>query len=131
MIARTPVLALAALVGVGLTSAPADAQRRQRLIEIFGDDRCPESSNDEIVVCAKKPESDRYRIPTELREGSTPGDREAADARVDEMVYVGRTGTQSCSPVGPGGFTGCHEQLAREWREEKRQRARAAAKDPR
>jgi len=27
---------------------------------------------------------------------------------------VGRTGINSCSPVGPGGFTGCTEQLIKQ-----------------
>ena len=34
----------------------------------YGDDECPESTGDEIVVCAQQPETERYRVPKELRE---------------------------------------------------------------
>src|SRR3546814_14649708 len=36
--------------------------------------------------------------------------------RAVAMEYVGRSGTDSCSPVGGGGFTGCFSKLMREAR---------------
>ena len=45
MIARTVTLAV--LLGLGTISAPADAQRRQRIVEVFGNDRCPEGNSDD------------------------------------------------------------------------------------
>lgn len=128
MIART--LAVAALLAVGTLSAPADAQRRQRVVEVFGNDKCPEGSNGEIVVCRRLNESERFRIPEQFR-GPTAADRESQEARVDEMVAIGRTGTDSCSPVGPGGFTGCFVQQVRANRAEKREDARARENEPR
>lgn len=122
MIART--LGLALLVAAGAASTPASAQSRERYIQLTGDQRCPQSTEDEVIICGKVPESERFRIPEQFRE-PTAADRAAKDEQVTEMVYAGRTGTQSCSPVGPGGFTGCHEQLARAWREDKRARAKA------
>lgn len=122
MIART--LSFALLLGLGIAATPAEAQKRQKYIEVFGNDVCPEGENDEIVVCGRLPESDRFRIPTELREPSA-ADRESQEARVDEMVAIGRTGTGSCSSVGPGGFTGCQHQTNRAWLNEKRKNARA------
>ena len=128
MIARKAALTLAMLLSVGTLAAPADAQRR-RVVEVFGNDKCPDGVGGEIVVCAKRPESDRYRIPTEFRE-ATQADSVSQSDRVQEMVDIGRTGTDSCSPVGPGGFTGCFQQQVRNNRAEKRAVARAREEEP-
>lgn len=128
MIARTVTIAV--LLTLGALPAPADAQRRQRVVEVFGTDRCPEGNSEEIIVCARKPESDRYRIPTEFRE-PTAADRESQESRVDEAVALGRTGTDSCSAVGPGGFTGCFVQQVRQNRGERKAVRRARSAEPR
>lgn len=129
MIARTVTLAV--LLGLGTFSAPADAQaRRQRVVEVFGNDPCPEGSSDEIVVCAKKPESDRFRIPTEFRE-ATEADAKTQESRVNEMVAIGRTGTDSCSAVGPGGHTGCFVRQVEANRDERRAVTRSRQEEPR
>ena len=65
---------------------------------------------DEITVCARKDESERYRIPQELR-GSDSPQNDAWNNKVLAYEMVGRTGTLSCSPVGPSGFTGCAQQF--------------------
>lgn len=105
----------AAAVGLGafaLPSVPALAQdTRVNEIIVYGTDPCPRSTDDEIVVCARKPESERYRIPERLRQGGSLQSRQAWAARAKQFEVVGRTGINSCSPVGPGGFTGCTEQL--------------------
>ena len=49
--------------------------------------------------------------PRALRQGGSLQSRQAWAARARSLEYVGRTGIQSCSPVGPGGHTGCLEQL--------------------
>lgn len=124
-------IALAAAVLAAGVATPADAQRTQRYVEVFGNDKCPEpTSSGEIVVCGKLPESDRYRIPTELREAA-PSDRETQEARVDEMIAVGRTGTDSCSVFGPGGFTGCFQQQVQANKAERRTVRRARQEEPR
>ncbi|HZF42482.1 MAG TPA: hypothetical protein VEZ48_03660 [Sphingomonadaceae bacterium] len=110
-------------------AAPAQAAPRERLVEAFGSDPCPQSSGDEIVVCARRPESDRYRIPVELREPAA-ADLVTATDRVHEMIDIGRTGTDSCSPVGPGGFTGCFLKAVRHGRDEKRAVRRARQAEP-
>ena len=95
---------------------------------VFGNDPCPRSSADEIVVCARLPESERYRVPKRFR-----GKRENAPApdtwtnRVETLETVSRVGTpNSCSPVGSGGQTGCFSQFLRQSRDERR-RAEAEA----
>ena len=80
-------------------------------IIVYGTDPCPRSTDDEIVVCARKPESERFRIPEALRQGGSLQSRQAWAARAKQFETVGRTGINSCSPVGPAGFTGCMEQV--------------------
>jgi hypothetical protein len=102
----------------GLTQPEAGARRVSQLI-VYGDDPCPVSTAEEIVVCARRPEDDRYRIPEPLRgTGQRSEQSWAANARSLEMV--GRTGIQSCSTVGPGGFTGCWAEMMRQAREDRR-----------
>ena len=125
MSARTILLLTAAL----WSAAPADAAPRERLVEAFGNDPCPRSSDDEIVVCARRPESERYRIPVALREPAS-ADLVTATDRVHEMIDIGRTGTDSCSAVGPGGFTGCFLKAVRHGRDEKRADRRAREAEP-
>jgi hypothetical protein len=68
------------------------------------------------VVCARRPESDRYRIPPNLRDDPNDPANQAWERNVQSLEYVGRTGTQSCSPVGAGGWTGCLLKTLREAR---------------
>lgn len=110
-------LGAAALLSLGLPVA-ADAQNyRSRTVLVYGDDPCPTSSNpDEIVVCARRPEEERFRIPREIREQ----EKAEAIARRDDVgaqrteLASGRpsaSGIGSCSTAGPGGMTGCTQGL--------------------
>ena len=113
-------LAAAALI-VGFAAPPAQAQTandRVNEIIVFGSDPCPRSTDDEVVVCKRVGEEERYRIPERLREGGTLQERTAWAKKVRSIERVGRTGPQSCSPVGPAGYTGCMEQMIRDAREE-------------
>ena len=100
------------------TAAPATAQDaapepKVNMVIIYGDDKCPESGDDTITVCARKAESERYRIPENLRASTNPAN-EAWNNKVIAYETVGRTGTQSCSPVGAGGWTGCTGQMLKQ-----------------
>ena len=44
--------------------------------------------------------------------------REAWSNRARALETVGATGINSCSPVGPGGFTGCLVQVVKQARQE-------------
>jgi hypothetical protein len=126
-------LAAAAIAVLGLPPIPAEAQQRGtrtanaeniRQIVVYGRDPCPRGSADEVVICARRPESERYRIPRALRD-RTPGRGGTSwAARARSLEYVGRTGTQSCSTVGPGGHTGCWEEMMRAAREERQAQER-------
>ncbi len=100
--------ALAAAPSPGLAQAAGD---RISEIIVYGNDPCPRSTDDEVVVCARKPESERYRIPERLRTAGPRQTREAWANRARALETVGATGINSCSPVGPGGFTGCLIQV--------------------
>ena len=112
------VLALAATaVGIAAAPQPAFAQARDRVLIIYGNDKFPPSGGEEIVVCSRKAESERYRIPEELRD-SYKGKIPTWAQRAQSIEYAGRGGTQSCSPVGPGGASGCYNQIVRQARAE-------------
>jgi len=104
------IAALAAgLVVTPPASAQDDSEKINQLI-VYGNDPCPQSTGDQITVCARKDESERYRIPEPLR-GSKSPENEAWNNRVIAYETVGRNGTLSCSPVGGGGWTGCVNQM--------------------
>lgn len=110
---RPSIIAFALVSAASLGTVPASAQdvgEKVNQVIVFGDDPCPPSSDGEITVCARKDESERYRIPEPLRE--TPSARnDAWSNRVIAYETVGAKGTMSCSPVGPGGSTGCTQKL--------------------
>lgn len=96
-----------------LPAVPAAAQspdEKVNLVIVYGEDACPQGKADEITVCARKEERERYRIPEALRGSQSPSN-DAWNNKVLAYETVGRTGTQSCSPVGGGGALGCTQQL--------------------
>lgn len=123
-----PALAQEATGPAAPTAATADAAAEQSTMNIienyrrvtvtvYGDDPCPAAqSPDEIVVCARRPEAERFR----LRTLDAPDGVPVAQERL-EQGGVGRTlgtddvrlagGTGSCTPVGPGGLTGCSKGI--------------------
>lgn len=121
---------IAALIALS-SAAPALAQDgpvnnggdRINQIYVYGDDPCPAAQGDEIVVCGRLAEDERYRIPETLRGNPNDPVRESWTARVQSFERVGRFGTDSCSPVGLGGFTGCVNQLVNDAVAEREQAA--------
>lgn len=110
---RLPLAAAILASSLWLTAAPAAAQgpdEKVNMVIVYGQDECPQPKGDEITVCARKGENERYRIPEALR-GSESPQNDAWNNKVLAYEMVGRTGTLSCSPVGQGGFTGCAQQL--------------------
>ncbi len=101
------------LIGVAAASAQNSTAQVNEII-VYGTDPCPRSTDDAIVICARKPETERYRIPEKLRQGGSLQSRQSWAARARSFETVGRTGINSCSPVGPGGFTGCVDNLIKE-----------------
>jgi len=112
-----PALAILALAAAGSIVTPVQAQRNERVLTVFGSDPCPSSNGEEIVVCRRMPEAERYRIPEELRKTEGRGNETWGD-RAATLEYVGKSGVNSCSTSGPGGASGCFRQLARQACEE-------------
>lgn len=113
----SPALAIAALATALPLAAPVEAQRTERVLTIFGTDPCPTSNGEEIVVCRRMPEAERYRIPEQLRRSTDRGNENWGD-RAASLEYVGRSGVNSCSTSGSGGASGCFRELARKACEE-------------
>ena len=123
---------LTTVFAASLFAGPAIAQQADRELTVFGNDKCPtNSSGQEIVVCNRKPEAERYRIPKELR---TPTEiapqNQSWAARAESIDQLGRSGIGSCSPSGAGGEIGCFAKRAREAKAEKRAAAAADASQP-
>jgi hypothetical protein len=115
---------LAVALPVALAPSPALAQNgRISEIIVYGTDPCPRSTDDEVVVCARKPEAERYRIPERLRSSGSRQSRESWANKAIAFETYGRTGINSCSPVGPAGFTGCTQQLISQAFKERREEA--------
>lgn len=103
--------------------APAGSEEPVVRVVVYGNDPCPAArAAEEIIVCARRPDSERYRVPRELRDEAAVDDPENVSwaARAESLEYVGRTGIQSCSTVGPGGFTGCWAEMMRAARRDRR-----------
>ena len=96
--------------------APQEPPTRIQTLVVYGKDACPRSSDEEVVVCARLPESERYRIPKSLRGKPANAARDgswAGTAKVLEMVS--RQGIpNSCSPIGSYGQTGCFQRFLEE-----------------
>jgi len=114
------------LVLLALLAAPAWAQdpprERQSELTVYGDDPCPRSTDEEIVVCHRRPEEERYRIPAPLRR-STRNAEQAWTSRVEGLEEASRDARPgSCSVVGSFGQSGCTQALIRQWYEARRAR---------
>lgn len=90
--------------------APVQSDEKVNMVIVYGEDVCPQSTAEQITVCARKAESERYRIPESLRFSEDPANTAWAE-RVERLEMVGAFGTMSCSPVGAGGFTGCTQEM--------------------
>ncbi|QIL03171.1 hypothetical protein G7078_10545 [Sphingomonas sinipercae] len=114
--------AVAATLGtLGLTAQPAAAQRSAAEIIVYGNDPCPRAAEDEQVICVRRSEADRYRIPKDAR---TSGDRQETTSwtqKAQQAMSMGNSGTNTCSPVGPGGHTGCTREMINQWRAERKE----------
>ena len=116
---RRPLITAQALLAAGLLWAvPAMAAdkvaashtEKVNMVIIYGNDACPASTGNDITVCARKEEGERYRIPAPFRTAATP-QNEAWNNKVIAYETVGASGSQSCSAAGSGGWTGCAGKL--------------------
>ena len=128
----------AAFMGAALLAQPAGAQSLSsvdengvRRVIVYGEEACPRSASDEIVICARRPDHDRYRIPERFRApDKLTGDHESWAYEAEQLEVVGASGIASCSPVGPGGASGCALQLIEQAKQERRRNAAAERRLP-
>ncbi|USI72051.1 hypothetical protein [Sphingomonas morindae] len=123
------VLAMIALPAVAnaQVAGPAEpAPSKTRSVVVYGDDPCPASSGDEIVVCARQPESERYRIPKRFR-GQKAAASPAGNSWTNKAVATEGNARaaaglpNTCSAVGSGGQSGCFMQFMQQQAAIKRQ----------
>ena len=128
MIIRALVLALTLAATPALAASPLptpetapDGTQRWSFLVTYGDEDCPPAQGDEIVVCARLPESERYRIPAPLREkkvDAVGGMSWASHVEsYDKVARLSRP--DSCSSVGSYGYSGCAAKALRDWFEER------------
>ena len=106
--------------------APAAEPVRQIHITVYGEDSCPAARDEEeVVVCARRPEEERYRVPPALRERRDRPAETSWHARNEVLEEDARTmRPDSCSVVGSAGQSGCQAAFIRQWYAERRSRRR-------
>ncbi len=113
-------LLLAAPAWAAPEAAPAPPPERVSALIVYGDDPCPGSKDDEIVVCARQPESERYRIPKALRAKKADHPAQSWTSRVQTLDAVSQQVLpNSCSPIGSNGQTGCFRQFQQQMRDQR------------
>ena len=123
---KTIAASLASTLALGAAyaglSAPAQAQSRNMMeVIVYGDDPCPRTTEAEVVVCVRRGEEERYRLPEGYRSAGPRQSRQSWANQARSLEVVADTGVFSCSAVGPGGYTGCLEQLIRQSTGERRE----------
>ena len=107
------VLLLAALLSAGAGEPPASGGL-PRIIDLLP---CLGPA-DEIVVCGRRPTTERYRIPAELRQAPMTTRNYSWAARARDELEAGRYEDQV---TGPGGAFNRSRQRDCEWRAERQQ----------
>ena len=111
-------LAATGTLGIaGLSATPAAAQQADRVIDTYGDEKCPSSNGQEIVVCRHHDIQEKYRIPKDLRE-QAPSPQAAGNNGLAAMQSTGGTGVQinGCNSIGASVAVGCVKQEADAWK---------------
>jgi hypothetical protein len=114
-------------------AAHAQNSVQNGVLIIYGNDKCPTNKNgEEIVVCQRLDEAERFRIPKNIRDNtpSIPQKGEAWALRSQDALTTGNFGTGSCSTVGAGGGTGCFVKQATAARAERRAMKKAETELP-
>jgi hypothetical protein len=107
--------------------------QRVRSVTVTGDEKCPQSTGTEVVVCSRIGEGDKFRIPPKFRELPHPAANRSWATRARVVDDVGRTAAglpDTCSVVGSGGQTGCSAQILRDYAADKRAQQREAESIP-
>lgn len=114
---------------------PGDGtQPRQKLVTVFGTEPCPKpSSPDEVIVCARLPESEVFRIPTPLRKAETKESPFQSNRNLLLGDSSGGAGGSigSCTAIGAGGMMGgCSRKQVDAWAKDRAGRMGAEEEIP-
>ncbi len=132
---RPQLLTLFALLGIGaatwIVPTPARAQVQDQVVTVYGNDPCPSSNGQEIVVCRRAPDRERFRIPQALRD-SEAAPQALGGTALAAVQTTGGTGAQvqSCNAIGAGVNAGCLQKQTDAWKAQKRAEAKEAATIP-
>lgn len=117
-IAAVPALATAQQAETG------QPPQRIRNVTITGDEKCPPSTGNEIVVCSRLNAEEQFRIPKELRNTAEPAPQNQSwvnrTASAEQVSRVAGGLPDTCSPVGTGGQSGCALAINRAFAAERR-----------
>ena len=137
------IVALLALPGIASAQAPAAAQpaaqtesgaapQRIRSVTLKAGEKCPASTDSDIVVCSTLDQP--YRIPKQFRDDAPiKAQNQSWVNRTATMDQVGRVAgglPDTCSPVGTGGQSGCSLATNQAWAAERRAQQGAASRVP-
>lgn len=113
---------------------PVDNDAKTISIVVYGNDSCPQGKADEIVVCAREPESERYRIPKRFRGKkmeAAPGNSWANKTRsLDDASRTAAGIPDTCSAVGSGGQSGCYSNFINQAAAQRRQQKQDQTDSP-
>jgi len=133
-----PIVAALLLCAPALASAQqaesGQPPQRIRSVTLNATDPCPQSTDEEIVVCSRINPNEQFRVPKELRgKDEVPSQNQSWVNKVAAADQIGRVAgglPNTCSPVGTGGQSGCAIQRAKDYAAEKRQAERNDALVP-
>lgn len=127
MLKKLAIVAVLAAAPALIPNAQAQNAASNGVLLIYGNDKCPTNTDgEEIVVCQRLDEAERFRIPKTLREqAGRPQANESWAVRSQGALEAGQTGTGSCSTVGVGGGTGCFVQQATAAKKERKEAKKA------
>ncbi len=107
---------------------------RQRMVTVFGAEPCPKpTSPDEIVVCARLPASEIYRIPPPLRQANN---KRISPFQANRNLLLGDSAggaggaIGSCTTVGGSGSIGCTRKDIDAWAKDRASRMGASEPVP-
>jgi hypothetical protein len=131
---KTLIAMAAALLGAGaaLAQTAADGPPQKVVsVTVYGSDPCPKSTEGVLVVCGRRSDNERYRIPKELRRRLEQPSETSWATRARGLEEASRPSMPgSCSPVGSWGQTGCFQQMLRQWAASRAQARSDAASHP-
>lgn len=103
-----------------LAPAPALAQiGTDRIIDIYGNEKCPSSNGQQIVVCHHHDAQEQFRIPKDLRDQEPAPQAGGGNANaMNAQATTGGTGVQinSCNAIGGGVNAGCTKKGIDAWK---------------